>query len=78
MIGGNMQVLGNVEIEFPIFDKVGIRGVVFADMGNAFNLEDQYCKIKPSNVDASKDPVVHEFVDEDRIRFEKDREYVEP
>jgi outer membrane protein insertion porin family len=56
LIGGNMQVLGNAEIEFPIFDKVGIRGVVFADMGNAFNLEDQYCKIKPSGVDASKDP----------------------
>jgi len=56
LIGGNMQVLGNAEIEFPIFDKVGIRGVVFADMGNAFNLEDQYCKLRPSNVDASKDP----------------------
>jgi ABC-type transporter Mla maintaining outer membrane lipid asymmetry ATPase subunit MlaF len=25
---------------------------------------------------ASTHPVVHEFVDEDRIRFEKDREYV--
>jgi outer membrane protein insertion porin family len=56
LIGGNMQVLGNAEIEFPIFDKVGIRGVVFADMGNSFNLEDQYCKLRPSNVDASKDP----------------------
>jgi outer membrane protein insertion porin family len=56
LIGGNMQVLGNAEIEFPIFDKVGIRGVVFADMGNAFNLEDQYCKLRPSKVDSSKDP----------------------
>jgi len=56
LIGGNMQVIGNAEIEFPIFDKVGIRGVVFADMGNSFNLEDQYCKLRPSNVDASKDP----------------------
>ena len=27
---------------------------------------------------ASTHPVVHEFVDEDRIRFEKDQEYVEP
>ena len=36
----------NAEIEFPIFDKVGIRGVVFTDMGNAFNLEDQYCKLQ--------------------------------
>ena len=56
LVGGNMQVLGNAEIEFPIFDKVGIRGVVFTDMGNAFNLEDQYCKIRPYGVDASKDP----------------------
>jgi outer membrane protein insertion porin family len=56
LIGGNMQVIANAEIEFPIFDKVGIRGVVFADMGNSFNLEDQYCKLRPSNVDASKDP----------------------
>ena len=51
-----MNVIMNAEIEFPIFDKVGIRGVVFTDMGNAFNLEDQYCAIKPSNVDDSKNP----------------------
>jgi outer membrane protein insertion porin family len=56
LVGGNMQVIGNAEIEFPIFDKVGIRGVVFTDVGNAFNLEDQYCKIRPFDVDASKDP----------------------
>ena len=42
-----MQVIGNAEIEFPLFDKVGIRGVVFSDMGNAFNLEDQYCTLRP-------------------------------
>ena len=45
LVGGNMQVIGNAEIEFPIFDKVGIRGVVFTDIGNAFNLEDQYCTL---------------------------------
>jgi outer membrane protein insertion porin family len=56
LIGGNMQMLGNAEIEFPIFDKVGIRGVIFADMGNAFNLEQQYCKLKPGVVDDSKNP----------------------
>ena len=56
LVGGNMNVIANVEIEFPIFDKVGIRGVVFMDTGNAFNLEDQYCKIRPFNVDVSKDP----------------------
>jgi outer membrane protein insertion porin family len=55
-IGGNAQVIGNAEIEFPMFDKVGIRGVVFTDMGNAFNLESQYCGLKPIGVDISKDP----------------------
>jgi outer membrane protein insertion porin family len=43
-IGGNVQAYGNAEIEFPIFEKVGIRGVVFMDAGNAFNTEnDRYC-----------------------------------
>lgn len=42
-IGGNMQLYTNVEFEFPILDKVGIRGVVFFDAGNAFNTEDLYC-----------------------------------
>ncbi|HVX96839.1 MAG TPA: outer membrane protein assembly factor BamA [Polyangia bacterium] len=56
LVGGNMQVIGNAEVEFPIFDKVGIRGVVFTDFGNAFNLEKQYCALAPSDVDASKNP----------------------
>lgn len=56
LVGGNMQVIGNAEVEFPIFDKVGIRGVVFTDIGNAFNLENQYCALAPSSVDASKNP----------------------
>ena len=34
--GGDKQVTLNLELEFPIFDKVGIRGVIFADMGNTF------------------------------------------
>jgi len=55
-IGGNSQVIGNAEIEFPLFDKVGIRGVVFSDFGNAFNLEDFYCTLRPDGVDATRDP----------------------
>jgi outer membrane protein insertion porin family len=35
-VGGNKQLILNVELEFPLFEKVGIRGVVFADAGNAF------------------------------------------
>jgi outer membrane protein insertion porin family len=47
-IGGNMQAYENLELEFPILDKVGIRGVVFFDAGNAWNLEDQFCKTTPA------------------------------
>jgi outer membrane protein insertion porin family len=42
-IGGNIELFGNSEIEFPIFEKVGIRGVVFMDAGNAYNTEGRYC-----------------------------------
>ncbi|HSK04385.1 MAG TPA: outer membrane protein assembly factor BamA [Kofleriaceae bacterium] len=42
-LGGNLQFIWNSEIEFPLFKKVGISGVVFFDMGNAFNLEERYC-----------------------------------
>jgi outer membrane protein insertion porin family len=42
-LGGNMQVIFNSEVEFPVFKRVGISGVVFFDMGNAYNLEDRYC-----------------------------------
>ena len=55
-IGGNAQIIANAEIEFPMFEKVGIRGVVFTDMGNSFNLEDFYCSLRPNGVDVSKDP----------------------
>jgi outer membrane protein insertion porin family len=42
-IGGNMQLYSNFELEFPILDKVGIRGVIFFDAGNSFNTESLYC-----------------------------------
>jgi outer membrane protein insertion porin family len=35
-VGGDKQFVFNAELEFPIFEKVGIRGVVFYDAGNAF------------------------------------------
>jgi outer membrane protein insertion porin family len=35
--GGNKQLVFNVELEFPIIEAVGIRGVVFFDAGNAFD-----------------------------------------
>lgn len=42
-IGGNLMYYQNLELEFPIVDKVGIRGVLFTDAGNAWNLEQLYC-----------------------------------
>jgi outer membrane protein insertion porin family len=36
IIGGDKQFILNAELEIPIFEKVGIRGVLFYDAGNAF------------------------------------------
>src|SRR5436853_5620675 len=38
-IGGNLQLIMNSEIEFPIFQAVQIKGVIFFDAGNAYNTE---------------------------------------
>ena len=56
-IGGNLQFYYNLELEFPIIQQVGIRGVVFTDGGNAWNLEDRYCTAgaPPVSYDASHD-----------------------
>ncbi len=35
-VGGDKQFILNAELEFPIVEKVGIRGVLFYDAGNAF------------------------------------------
>lgn len=42
--GGNIQLYSNLEIEFPILESVGVRGVVFMDAGNAWNLERNLCQ----------------------------------
>jgi outer membrane protein insertion porin family len=47
-IGGNLEAYENFEFEFPIIDKLGIRGVVFFDAGNAWNLEQQFCATTPA------------------------------
>jgi outer membrane protein insertion porin family len=35
-VGGDKQAILNLELEFPLFKGVGVRGVVFGDLGNAF------------------------------------------
>jgi outer membrane protein insertion porin family len=57
-LGGNLQLITNTEIEFPLFKRVGISGVVFFDAGNAYNLEDRYCSSDTGsgNVSVKFDP----------------------
>jgi outer membrane protein insertion porin family len=43
-IGGNVQYFQNLELEIPIVEAVGLRGVIFTDAGNAWNLESNYCE----------------------------------
>jgi outer membrane protein insertion porin family len=63
-LGGNLQIIFNSEVEFPLFKKVGISGVVFYDMGNAYNLEDRYCsglQRKNSSISIKFDPCFRGF-----------------
>jgi outer membrane protein insertion porin family len=43
-IGGNLMYFQNLELEIPLVEAVGVRGVVFTDAGNAWNLENNYCR----------------------------------
>jgi outer membrane protein insertion porin family len=52
-LGGNLQIIWNSEIEFPLFERVGISGVVFFDAGNAYNLEERYCSGSAESSDVS-------------------------
>ncbi|MFO0727017.1 MAG: outer membrane protein assembly factor BamA [Myxococcota bacterium] len=40
--GGNKEFLLNLELEFPIFEEVGIKGVVFLDAGNTFAEDENF------------------------------------
>ena len=51
--GGNMQFYYNFELEFPIIEAVGIRGVLFQDAGNAWNLEQRLQGPDPVYKDAA-------------------------
>ena len=37
LVGGNKMAVGNFETTFPVMEQYGLRGVVFFDMGNAFD-----------------------------------------
>ncbi|MDD2854386.1 MAG: outer membrane protein assembly factor BamA [Desulfuromonadaceae bacterium] len=36
-LGGNKEIMGNVELTFPLIQDAGLKGVLFFDYGNAFN-----------------------------------------
>jgi outer membrane protein insertion porin family len=59
IIGGNLSYRQNLELEFPIIEKVGIRGVLFTDAGNAWNLEDVYCNAAQGATFSVTDPCFH-------------------
>jgi outer membrane protein insertion porin family len=54
--GGNMQLYYNLEIEFPIVESVGIKGVVFTDAGNSWNLEKSLCEPEPIRYTQTTNP----------------------
>jgi outer membrane protein insertion porin family len=47
--GGDKQLFLNVEVEFPIVEKVGIRGVLFFDAGNVFAEQARFFEDKVYN-----------------------------
>ncbi|HEX8821993.1 MAG TPA: outer membrane protein assembly factor BamA [Archangium sp.] len=49
-VGGNKQLILNVELEFPVFEKAGIRGVVFYDAGNAYATNERFFEDKQDKV----------------------------
>jgi xanthine dehydrogenase small subunit len=67
-IGGNLSYYQNVEVEFPIIEKVGIRGVMFTDAGNSWNLEQVYCSAAKGAVFSVTDPCFHGITSLTRLR----------
>jgi len=68
-IGGDFQAFYNIEFEFPIINAVGIRGVIFTDGGNAWNLfafRDQFgnCQapVAPESDPSSQPCGIHGFL----------------
>ena len=45
-IGGNKQIVFNNEIEFPILQAIGIRGVVFYDLGDCYSEDENFFQDK--------------------------------
>ena len=68
-IGGDFQAFYNIELEFPLIEAVGIKGVIFTDGGNAWNLfafRDQFnnCQapVAPDSDRSSQPCGIHGFL----------------
>jgi outer membrane protein insertion porin family len=46
-LGGNAMLRMNLELEVPLLQSVGIKGVAFIDGGNVWNLERTFCEANP-------------------------------
>lgn len=53
-VGGNKQVVFNAELEIPLLEKVGIRGVLFYDAGNAFSREANFFQHIPDQLNRNQ------------------------
>jgi len=49
-VGGNKQFWANVELEFPILEAAGVRGLLFYDAGNSFAENEHFFQDKQDNV----------------------------
>ncbi|MBL8602618.1 MAG: outer membrane protein assembly factor BamA [Myxococcales bacterium] len=68
-IGGNVQAYYNLEVEFPLLNAVGLRGVVFHDAGNVFNTEQQYCRAAGTGRPEVNDPCTSILSDPFALRY---------
>jgi outer membrane protein insertion porin family len=68
-IGGNLLTSLNAELEFMMIPPANIKGVVFFDIGNAFNTEPLYCAEANPKLLPKSDPCPLEVpLDGDRTR----------
>ncbi len=52
-IGGNLLTAFNAELEFMMVPPANIKGVIFFDLGNAFNTEPGYCDFRNADLPKS-------------------------
>lgn len=53
-IGGDKQILGSLELEFPIFKTLKISGVMFFDFGNVYSQEDNFFYVGGKSTNANR------------------------